>query len=110
MNSIKLKMDYELCPGIKNAVIWLQARGWHTTDSGDGTHLAEGMEDAFPYDHVFIQIGYDEDWRSLTNLLYAQLQEANCSNVEIQLMYSPKDQIPLIMVADPDFSYELRTL
>lgn len=32
----------ELDPGIRDVVAWLRARGWQTTDSGDGTTKLEG--------------------------------------------------------------------
>lgn len=41
----------DLCPGIRRTVGWLQARGFKTTDSGDG-HSNEGMECALSVPNV----------------------------------------------------------
>lgn len=44
----------DISPDVRDLVVALQAAGFATTDSGDGSNHAEGMECALPYRHVFI--------------------------------------------------------
>lgn len=100
----------EISPGIRAAVKWFNDRGYVTTDSGDGTNYLNGMEDAFPYDHVFIQLQDTNCLAQQTNHIFDSLKEVGCLNVEVELMYSPKDELAIIMVSDPEGSGQLRTL
>jgi len=46
----------KICPGVRKLVAGLNAAGWPTCDSGDGSHHAAGMGCARPYPHVTIRI------------------------------------------------------
>lgn len=53
-------LDYsQLDAGIRDTVRWLRARGYHTSDSGDGTKAGE-MDCAWPVPMVVIQVPRDE--------------------------------------------------
>lgn len=43
-----------ISPGVRDLVAALRDAGLHTTDSGDGSNHAAGMECALPFPHVFI--------------------------------------------------------
>ncbi len=47
-----------LDPGIRRLVTWLRAKGYNTTDSGDGVSKAESIKDgdALGTPHVFIPV------------------------------------------------------
>jgi len=45
-----------LSPGIKELVLWLNEQGFETTDSGDGTNAAAGMECAVEYPMVVMVV------------------------------------------------------
>lgn len=49
MSDFEEKLD----PGIRELALELIRNGYATTDSGDGTNYANGMEGALPYRHVF---------------------------------------------------------
>ena len=44
----------DLSPGIRDLVLALNAAGFNTVDSGDGSNHADGMCCALPYKHVFL--------------------------------------------------------
>lgn len=50
-----------LSPGIRLLVEALDAAGFRTTDSGDGTNWAAGMECALPYRHVAVSLAPWQD-------------------------------------------------
>lgn len=46
----------ELSPGVRDLVVWLRRHGFETTDSGDGSSHATGMECALPFPHVVMTV------------------------------------------------------
>lgn len=56
-----MELDYtKLNPGIRDIVRELrEVHGMQTTDSGDGTNFANGMEGAIEERHVYIQVTVD---------------------------------------------------
>ena len=79
----------DLDSGIKDLVITLQAAGWVTTDSGDGSKYGK-MEGALPYRHVFIQV----DPKRLVS--YSHMLQDCYPEAIIEANYNPKDRIALI--------------
>ncbi len=46
----------KLSPGIRHLVVWLNAMGFRTTDSGDGSNAKEGMGCAVDYPMVAVEV------------------------------------------------------
>ena len=56
-----MNFDYsKICPGARDLVKRLHELGLETTDSGDGSNHAEGMEGALPFVHA---AGPVPDWK-----------------------------------------------
>lgn len=79
-----------LCPGIAGMVRFLQAHGYETTDSGDGSHYAAGMEGAFAEPMVHVASN-PADVVALADQLFAVLSRHGCESFMVQAMYSPND-------------------
>ena len=64
----------KLSPGVRELVVWLNRHGFKTTDSGDGSNHAAGMEGAMPCPMVAITT---EPYRLVTDtqLLFRMLRE-----------------------------------
>lgn len=100
------EFNYEsLDPGIRETVRWLNARGFETTDSGDGvTKFAAGYstDEAFDVPHVFIHCNPHDIWVQSTRLLRELTEAGFCvepvghSAIYIQATYDPADDSALI--------------
>lgn len=102
-----------LSPGIRDLVVWLNARGFTTVDSGDGTNFEGGMGCAVPFAMIAIKtrpIQLIDDARSLMCLLEdrgvsfkppanpsEQLIEESCWPT-IQATYNPQDRQAIIVL------------
>jgi hypothetical protein len=86
----------EISPGVRDLVADLNAKGYITTDSGDGSNLAEGMGCALPFRHVFGLVP-DEivDVKSYVCHLASQYPDAR-----VELTFSPGE--PAIWMLMPD--------
>jgi hypothetical protein len=97
-----------LTPGIRRLVMALRARGWDTTDSGDGvTNVAAGMEGAMDVPHVVIDIG--GDLIPIEASACALLDDAkelltSLDGVHIEASYSPLDGAKIILITGADDS------
>lgn len=59
----------QLNPGVRELVKELREDyGFNTTDSGDGTNLANGMEGALEERHVYIQVEREDFFKEGTRL------------------------------------------
>lgn len=99
----------KLNPGIKNAVSFFRHRGYETTDSGDGTNFNNGMEGSLPYDHVAITVQNSILIEAATHIQDLLLRN-QCNNVLVEATYFPKEKISVILISDPDQTFELRKL
>lgn len=94
-----------LSPGVRDLVVWLNEQGFWTSDSGDGSNHAAGMEGAFPYPSVVMFVRL-EDLIPEARRLYECLksrgvqfegfeQEPTDENPhpEIQAIFNPADEI-----------------
>lgn len=90
----------DLDPGIRDVVVWLDAHGFRTTDSGDGvTKPAAGWDPEFCEDepHVHMALNKGGSIERAADLLALQLREAGIAVVEfgheggawIQASYDP---------------------
>lgn len=86
-------IDYDIiCPGVRDLVKELrEVHSMNTTDSGDGSNHAAGMEGALPERHVFIMIDL-EDMIEATKCLAAIYPDA-----WVEASWSP-GQSPNIMI------------
>jgi hypothetical protein len=91
-----------LTPGVRRLVVALRARGFETTDSGDGVANVEAdMEGALTVAHVHIPVR-----RALLISESHRLQDAldellrmDCRGlVHVQAMYAPRDGIATLSV------------
>jgi len=74
-----------ISPGVADLVAELNAAGYRTTDSGDGTNFAEGMECALPFRHVFGVFDFeDTDMR-----IFADELQARYPTAKVEVSYSP---------------------
>lgn len=90
----------ELCPGIREAVRFLQMEGFETIDSGDGSLAKAGMECAFDEPMVGIKVEPHSlivDSHRLRSILLA-----NQINANIEASYNPDDEVAVIVVFGPD--------
>ena len=85
----------EISPGVRDLVASLNDQGFATTDSGDGSNLAEGMECALPFRHVF---GLVPDGVTLEDCAH-RLQELY-PDARVEVSYSPGE--PGIFMLYPD--------
>ncbi len=96
----------ELSPGIRQAVMWFNERGYETTDSGDGSNFEAGMECALEYPHVVIHGSNNFYAGSLVDqvhVLFNRLRRVNAvPGLHVELSYSPSNRVGLIFVDDRD--------
>ena len=90
-------MEEEICEGIRGAVELFNSWGFETTDSGDGSHLKEGMKCGWDVPMVVIVEDIDEliDSADELNLL---LRVNNVNDFQIEASYSPNDGIASIVI------------
>lgn len=88
----------ELSPGIKEAVLWFQSKGYETCDSGDGSNYKEGMEGALPYKHIFIEVRPHE-LITQANTISKLLVEAGAF-LTVEATYRPEDIVGIIGIFD----------
>jgi hypothetical protein len=87
-------MKEKICPGIVNVVKLLRAKGFKTTDSGDGSHFKEGMEGAFEEPMVACKPRHPDcrdSWWTANKLLKVLREYGYDAHVE--LTYSPNDGV-----------------
>lgn len=86
----------DICPGILKVVDLLNANGFKTTDSGDGSHFKDGMEGAFevPMVACLETIGPGFGIRA-QQLLY--ILRENGYEAQVEAVYSPNDGIATII-------------
>ena len=96
-----------LSPGICGAVLWLRQRGWETTDSGDGTNYAQGMEGALPCPMVVVHT-IPFVLRETADAILADLRGALGDGVGdgpdgllIEATYFPSSGRAIILVTEP---------
>lgn len=88
-----------LSPNIRKTVMWLRSHGFETTDSGDGTNHAAGMECAFKYANVFMQVDPSLMLQEAHRLLKLVNSHGNPSKYfSIEVSYSPIDEIAMLML------------
>lgn len=94
-SSTEYEME-EICPGIAEVVNLLNAEGFVTTDSGDGSHLKDGMECAWDVPMVVCleTIGPGFGIRA-KQLLY--ILRENGYEAQVEATYSPNDGIATII-------------
>lgn len=88
-------MNDEISPGVRDLVTKLQKLGYTTTDSGDGSNYAEGMECALPYRHVFGTLPEDSNLIEEANKLQEHFPEAR-----IEVSYSPEESAIFMVFPD----------
>lgn len=88
-----------LSPGVRRIVVLLNKEGFPTTDSGDGSNHAKGMECAPPYPMIAIKCD-KKNVITETDRLYSLIKEhcALDALVDIQTSYSPVDKLCLILI------------
>ena len=89
-------------PGIKDAVEFMQANGFRTTDSGDGVSKHD-MECALDYPHVFA-IARKVQAFAEADRLYRALKTGGFPVADpagVSLHYAPADGICLLIYAGP---------
>jgi hypothetical protein len=92
--------DYlQLNPAIRSLVQLLRTRGFDTTDSGDGTNAAEGMEGALEFPHVHCVVSPDQlvsEAHRMANVLAEAGIVANEGT--IQATYDPANRGAILSV------------
>ncbi len=86
----------DICPGIKAVVRLLTKEGFHTTDSGDGSHFKEGMEGAWEMPMVAC---LEESERDLTfrAMRLLHILRENGYEAQVEATYSPNDGVATII-------------
>lgn len=101
-------MTTKISPHLKDCIEYLWSLGYQTTDSGDGSNYAEGMEGSLPFDHIVIQ--YD-DCRYILNKaheLFADFKRRNLYDIHFEVSYSPNDGLSFIFLSDINNTGQLR--
>ncbi len=100
-----------LDPGVRAFVGFLRAKGFETTDSGDGAAKLGGpMDDGFevlPFPHVFIRVHEATELLSEADRLLRVLAEAGIEVLPgtIDATYDPADRVALIALIDDADQY-----
>lgn len=100
-----------LSPGIRDAVLWFRSYGFNTTDSGDGSNYAAGMEGALPYPMIAIRTTASfliHDCCLIRSLLYRL--GIPSADVVVEGSYNPDDWVAMILVSEPNGTTYLRRL
>lgn len=100
----------KLSPDIRDLVVWLNAQGFETTDSGDGSNYAAGMECAVPLRMVAIKVDRPGDLAGIAERLYRLLLDHGVdftskesdpdgsSTPQIQASYDPHDGSAVVLL------------
>jgi hypothetical protein len=95
-------IDYsEICEGVRELVRWLNDHGFETTDSGDGSHHAAGMEGAMPCPMVAMVV--DQPDRKLVDeadRLFALVGDRGIHCPHIQASYDPCDGSGILLLTN----------
>lgn len=91
-----MTIDYDaISPGVRDLVRELNELGYTTTDSGDGSNHAAGMECALPYRHVFINAPTPRAMIVMALALARRYRDAR-----VEVTWSPGE--PAIVMLFPD--------
>ena len=85
-----------LSPGVRDLVVLLNANGFETCDSGDGSNHAAGMEGAFEGPMVAISTSPERmvyDAHRLLRFLHGLIE-----GPKIEASYDPADEIAIILL------------
>lgn len=96
MNPLSDEIIAGLSPGIRDLVIRLNSLGFYTTDSGDGSNFAAGMEGALPVPMVAVKttrLDFFQDSHRLQNELDYWYPDA----WSVQASYDPRDHSCLLL-------------
>lgn len=93
------ELDYdELSPGISGMVRWLRKEhGYRTTDSGDGSNHARGMEGAMPVPMVAIVLDDPALLSFEADVLNARLVDQGIV-AEVEASYDPSNRVPILVI------------
>lgn len=92
----------DLCPGIRACVAYLNKVGFETTDSGDGSHFAAGMECAWEEPMVVIQ-ATEHTMVGLSRQLHRLVHDKqNLAGIQIEATYSPVDGVASVIAYGPE--------
>ena len=86
----------EICSGIVDVVNLLNANGFVTTDSGDGSHFTEGMDCAWEVPMVVCQETMGPGFGIRAYQLLYILRE-NGYEAQVEAIFSPNDGIASIV-------------
>lgn len=106
-------LDYDaLDPGVRDAVRHLRARGFDTTDSGDGASKfrrvcgtdaeAEAAWCALPFPHVFAVLADPARLVAESNRLLAVLEEREPGQWRVEGSYCPNEGTALLLARKAD--------
>lgn len=116
------EINYDnISKNVRNLVRLFNDNGFHTTDSGDGSHYQEGMEGAIPYPMIAIKLeahafnAVKDSYRLQKLLIDNGLSISKLMHDDeptIQLNFSPVCGLALLIVShitdkDIDFSEEI---
>lgn len=99
-----------ISPGVRHLVTWLMERGFVTTDSGDGSNHAAGMECALPYANVFMVVADSSRLISETQRLHdilvaegVEFKDGTADDdVVIECSWNPVDNVAVIALLGLD--------
>lgn len=93
---LKQEVIDKLSPGVRDLVIYLNHCGFETTDSGDGSNYADGMEGAMPVPMVAVKVEASEFFVRAVDLHYI-LNQWEKDQWDVQANYSPKDGVCVLL-------------
>ena len=96
-----------LSPGVRHLVVWLNAHGFETTDSGDGTNAAKGMGCAVDYPMIAIAASGADLVERSAELFYLLMENGvsfsgEHSDRTVEASYSPTNCVALILLIGVD--------
>lgn len=93
-----------LDPGIRSLVVVLRARGWDTTDSGDGVSKVGGPQDVdgnvLPFPHVAVNVPANADPIRSAHELAQDIRELCGPTWDVELTYSTRDRTCVLLASE----------
>jgi hypothetical protein len=93
------EIDYdELDPGIRDRVRELRARGYETTDSGDGVSKPAEPGEVLPFPHIAVTTTPARLLDDASAIWELQASVPELDGCEVQASFDPRDRSAIILV------------
>lgn len=104
------EFPHKVSHNLRGAIHFLWKHGYITFDSGDVSNYEAGMEDALPFDHVFISHDGAGTFVNRCIFLRTLLDQHGCPDVVVEGSFDPRSEVYTISVLDLNDTGQLRQL